>query len=65
MSLDKNMSPFRFLMLWNLVAFIMLIYFLALVVAEKLRALALWLALLIAKKVQPLIHAENANPVLI
>ena len=59
------MSPFRFLMLWNLVAFIMLIYFLALVVAEKLRALALWLALLIAKKVQPLIHAENANPVLI
>jgi hypothetical protein len=65
MSSDKNMSPFRFLMLWNLVAFIMLICFLALVVAEKLLALASWLALLIAKKVQPLIHAENANPVLI
>jgi hypothetical protein len=65
MSSDKNMSPFRFLMLWNLVVFTMLIYFLALVVAEKLRALALWLALLIAKKAQPLIHAENANPVLI
>jgi hypothetical protein len=65
MSLDKNMSPFHFPMLWNLVAFITPIYFLALVVAEKLRALALWLALLIAKKAQPLIHAENANPVLI
>jgi hypothetical protein len=65
MSSVKNMSPFHFPMLWNQVAFTTPIYFLALAVAEKPRALASWLAHLIAKKAQPLIHAENANPVLI
>jgi hypothetical protein len=43
--------------------FITHIYFLVHVVAEKLLALALWRAHLIAKKAQHQIHVVNANHV--
>jgi hypothetical protein len=59
------MSPFHFQMLWNLVAFIMLIYSPVLVDAEKLQALASWRDRLIAKKARLPIHVENASPALI
>jgi hypothetical protein len=52
-------------MLWNQVGFITHIYFLDLVVAGKLQALASWLARLIVNKGRLPIHAENANPALI
>jgi hypothetical protein len=65
MSSDKNMSLFHSQMLWNLVAFIMLIYSLGHVVVERPQARESWRDHLIVKKVQLLIHAESASPVLI